>query len=721
MYSKKKNTKKALDDLEKFLNLVILGHSENIIALTLSPNQEYFISGSGDSIRFWNVKNMNQFACLNEFYRYDTLTISKSGKYIVTARSGKFASTIKVPSSALLLYNQKNNTTTPFIYSKRSQLANSSNNNKSLLQFFEKNTQDYNPKTVVISTKYKKFFYAFKKEIHTGIINYPIFEEYLLQEGLRNTNESLYQPSIPKPQLIDFQTFNLQSIFQQEIISQYHTSTITTILFTSNKKYAITSSKDFTIKIWDLENKTHQTTFSGHLNEVLDLAITNNDKFLLSGSLDGTLKIWDLEKKTLQESHMVKNSSKPCQIYSLALSIDNSLLLLACNDNTLRVWEFLTRTQIKSIVLNILIINEIIISYDNLYAILCTSNTIMIMLLITGNIEIYFKNDKILTMIHSDDGKFMYCLQNDANLYVFKIDKFFMNDDIKSVFYNELNVVPMHRYGVNDIALTKGGHLFSARYDGFIKSIDLNAGYDRKMLFSMSNEPLKIVLSPDDQFIVAGLSNGDIKMQDINVNLRYEITDAHRKSITSIAISADSIFMISSSLDCTTKIWFFESRTIKTTFKWENSCVLCSAITLDNQYVVVGKDNAEVVVLDIPNSSICSVLLGHKSSVFSIIIQNDCVHCISGSSDCSIIIWNLKSKFAETILYCEKMIITCISLSLDEELLYAGTYNGMIYVWDLNKKKKLKVFACTKGENINKFYDLYPEFQSKINNYINIS
>lgn len=56
----------------------------------------------------------------------------------------------------------------------------------------------------------------------------------------------------------------------------------------------ISSSKDETIKVWDLATKEECFTLQGHSDSVFAVAVTPDGKQLISTSWDKTLKVWDL-------------------------------------------------------------------------------------------------------------------------------------------------------------------------------------------------------------------------------------------------------------------------------------------------------------------------------------------------------------------------------------------------------------------------------------------
>jgi PKD repeat protein len=74
---------------------------------------------------------------------------------------------------------------------------------------------------------------------------------------------------------------------------QGHTGSVNSVAFSPDGRYAISGSKDNTIKLWEVSSGAEIRTFQGHTSSVLSVAFSPDGRYAFSGSLDKTLKMWE--------------------------------------------------------------------------------------------------------------------------------------------------------------------------------------------------------------------------------------------------------------------------------------------------------------------------------------------------------------------------------------------------------------------------------------------
>ena len=106
------------------------------------------------------------------------------------------------------------------------------------------------------------------------------------------------------------------------------------VLITSDKKYVVGSSDDYTVGIWNVKEKILETVLEGHTGRIYCLVLTS-DNYIVSGSDDCTVRSWSLINR--KNEAILKGHTK--FVRSLA-AIRNGKYMISCSlDNTARVWK----------------------------------------------------------------------------------------------------------------------------------------------------------------------------------------------------------------------------------------------------------------------------------------------------------------------------------------------------------------------------------------------
>jgi WD40 repeat protein len=102
-----------------------------------------------------------------------------------------------------------------------------------------------------------------------------------------------------------------------------------------DEKYALSGSRDTTLKLWEVASGRCLRTFEGHTDEVKSVCLSVDGRFALSGSWDKTLKLWETANgKCLRTYH-----GHTDYIASVCLSIDGKVALSGSYDGTMRLWD----------------------------------------------------------------------------------------------------------------------------------------------------------------------------------------------------------------------------------------------------------------------------------------------------------------------------------------------------------------------------------------------
>ena len=74
-----------------------------------------------------------------------------------------------------------------------------------------------------------------------------------------------------------------------------HTDSVLTVAFGSGERYAISGSKDRTVRVWDLLTGKCVKILEGHTNVISGVAMSSDGHRAFSSSMDNTVRVWNLE------------------------------------------------------------------------------------------------------------------------------------------------------------------------------------------------------------------------------------------------------------------------------------------------------------------------------------------------------------------------------------------------------------------------------------------
>jgi hypothetical protein len=109
---------------------------------------------------------------------------------------------------------------------------------------------------------------------------------------------------------------------------------VNSVSLSGDGRFALSGSRDNTLKLWEVATGKCLRTFEGHTSSVNSVSLSGDGRFALSGSRDNTLKLWEVATgqclRTFEgHTHWVT---------SVSLSGDGCFALSGSEDKTLKLW-----------------------------------------------------------------------------------------------------------------------------------------------------------------------------------------------------------------------------------------------------------------------------------------------------------------------------------------------------------------------------------------------
>ncbi|MCB9134692.1 MAG: hypothetical protein H6636_04645 [Anaerolineales bacterium] len=239
-------------------------------------------------------------------------------------------------------------------------------------------------------------------------------------------------------------------------------------------------------------------------------------------------------------------------------------------------------------------------------------------------------------------------------------------------------------------------------------------------LFKHAASVWNVIFTPDGKYLISGSSDDRVIVWDVLKEVEVNVFDEHKEFVVGLSF-VDEDLLVSGSLDGEIILWNAYEPTKK--YKFSNnfdflknisfisnrnalvvglelqgvylcdlndgkilkefpeffSGSICLAISKDENIAAVALENNNILLMDIQQLKLISILKGHNSKIVSLAFSSD-NYLVSGSSD-NIIYWDIKNKVLYKKLSLIPLNITC-SASLDNRLIALGVVDGSVIILD---------------------------------------
>jgi len=118
-----------------------------------------------------------------------------------------------------------------------------------------------------------------------------------------------------------------------------HSHFVEDVVISSDGQYALSSSWDTTLRLWDLNYGTTSRRFVGHTKDVLSVAFSADNRQIVSGSRDKTVKLWNTLGECKYTIDGEGSHSEWVSCVRFSPNTHNPLIVSAGWDKVVKVWN----------------------------------------------------------------------------------------------------------------------------------------------------------------------------------------------------------------------------------------------------------------------------------------------------------------------------------------------------------------------------------------------
>ncbi|KAF5747856.1 WD repeat-containing protein 3 [Tripterygium wilfordii] len=404
-----------------------------------------------------------------------------------------------------------------------------------------------------------------------------------------------------------------------------HKGAVCVLRYNKLGSFLASGSKDNDIIIWDVVGDTGLFRLRGHRDQVTDLVFLDSGKKLVSSSKDKFLRVWDLETQHCMQIISGHHS----EIWSIDVDPDERHLVTGSADPELRFYTIKRDLPISDV-------NDGASVSQNKWEVLKQF----------GEIQRQSK-DRVATVKFNNSGNLLACQVAGKTVEIFRVlddaeakrkakrrlhrkkEKKSKKELVDSTEAND--IIPETTDGNNPIVTTP---------DVFKLLQTVRAG---KKICSISFCPI----TPKSSMAILALSlnNNSLEIYSIENNATTKTVaielQGHRSDVRSVTLSTDNTLLMSTSHNAV-KFWNPSTGSCLRTV--DSGYGLCGLILPHNKYALVGTKAGAIEIIDIGSGTCTEKMEAHGGSLRSIAAIPNENGFITGSADHEVKFWEYQIR-----------------------------------------------------------------------------
>ncbi|WP_372368424.1 tetratricopeptide repeat protein [Candidatus Uabimicrobium sp. HlEnr_7] len=321
-----------------------------------------------------------------------------------------------------------------------------------------------------------------------------------------------------------------------------HKGEVTDIQIVANTSTLISTSKDKTIRVWDIESKECLRILEGHDDWIRFLTLSPDGTRLFSCSDDWNVRAWNFDSG--QCEYILEGHTMP--VLHVSTSPSHRFLFSTSRDRTIKIWDYQNGKLLSTLEGHEDWVNHFIPTPDGNKAISSS---------LDGDIRIWnVLGWRCTNTLKGHEGwiEFLYLIQDGRKIIsgssdnTIKVWNFAEGTEEKSISTNT---------ALTDMILTKDEtKVIAATKDNTIRVWDLNSGECLKIIRGQNSITAKLALIHNDEYILSSSLKGEVNVWCISTGTKIAKFNENNV-VNKFIVLDDKNLVIGACRDNTIKMW----------------------------------------------------------------------------------------------------------------------------------------------------------------------
>jgi WD40 repeat protein len=448
------------------------------------------------------------------------------------------------------------------------------------------------------------------------------------------------------------------------------------ILLTNDNQYALTASRDKTIKLWNITERKEIRSFELHQDAVHTIALSANGKFFFSGSADQTIKLWNIATAEVLKEFVHHRGT----VKKIALTPDNKFLISYATDKSLQVVSLSTTEVIRNYE-----------AYEEVLSIVPTGNNTFISIDVSGKLIERDINQTDPLRVVQLPSKIMQAVIIKQTAWLLSTEGVVINYDLQQ--NKQANVGTLIDAGS---LVLHNNQPYIVNKSGQIFQISASKTQQVAQLPYTSDVFLQ---TGNGTFIASGniiyAFNGSIVKPFLRgYSFNFNEADVDEKT-------GDISFAGRNG-----QLRIFNAYSNIQSGRRKSNAELLSVRFSGSDLILAGSKDGNVYVFKHSDKNSVRVLKGHSDFVTDIDVWRDSL-VVTASKDGSAILWNLKNQKQLMKYAGHHAMVTAVSFSDDGRFVATASADSTLILWDRITAKRIETFPAqrTNGAQKIRYYN----------------